>query len=113
MSVKDEDLYKRNKISISDGAKERLIDLLRDRNDIRLMLIDKGCGGKTFRFDFSDAEISDVVVELGAERRLAISPECPTELSIDWIEGIEPHFMFDSPAIVSKCGCGSSFKIAQ
>lgn len=98
-------------ITITESARERLVDLLRDRNDIRLVLAEKGCGGHAFRFDFTNAESSDNIVELGADRRLAISLECPQELSIDWIEGIESRFSFDSPAIVSKCGCGSSFKI--
>lgn len=107
-------------ITLTERAKERILDLLvEERNPelkLRTFVQGGGCAGFSYGFTF-DTEVAeddwafpvnddyDVIVD-------AMSMQYLEGATIDWKEDLmESRFVIDNPNAQTSCGCGSSFSI--
>jgi iron-sulfur cluster assembly accessory protein len=101
-------------LTITETARNRLIDLLNRNKSDRLFLgvANKGCGGNKFSLNFSGTgSIDHVLLDNGI---LIIEPSAQRwmkDLTIDYLgDGLTPGFQFQH-AEHRLCGCGESFTI--
>lgn len=108
-------------ITISQSAKAKIIDILREENNPRMALRTfvqgGGCSGFNYGFTLDDSVNEDdfeialddykVVVD-------AMSMQYLTGSEIDYVESLmESSFSIKNPNANSTCGCGSSFSVGQ
>jgi iron-sulfur cluster assembly accessory protein len=82
--------------------------------DLRVDVIPGGCSGFHYRLAFDHAHDGDAVFE---DRGLWIlidrrSLPLIDGSTIDWAKG-SPGLKIENPNVVSSCGCGSSFHVAE
>jgi len=106
-------------ITVTDNAKQRIVDLLIDENNpntfIRIYVEGGGCSGMQYGFMF-DTELNedDFVVEIDNFKLSvdAISMQYLEGAVVDYKEDLmESRFVIDNPNAATHCGCGSSFGI--
>ena len=106
-------------ITITDSAKEKIVDILAEENNpniaLRTFVQGGGCSGFSYGFTLDEAQNEDdfdfsyddikVVVDSMSYQYLQGS-------NIDYKEDLmTSSFVIDNPQAVSTCGCGSSFSI--
>jgi iron-sulfur cluster insertion protein len=106
-------------ITVTDNAKQRIVDLLIDENNpttfIRIYVEGGGCSGMQYGFMF-DTELNedDFVVEIDHFKLSvdSISMQYLEGAKVDYKEDLmESRFVIDNPNATTHCGCGSSFGI--
>ena len=107
-------------IKVSESAKIKVLDLLAEENNPKLMLRTfvqgGGCSGFQYGFTFDDQQNDDdFVVPLDTQYNLIIDG-----MSMQYLQGAEidytddltgSQFVIRNPNAQSTCGCGSSFSV--
>jgi iron-sulfur cluster insertion protein len=107
-------------IKVSESAKIKVLDLLAEENNPKLMLRTfvqgGGCSGFQYGFTFDDQQNDDdFVVPLDTKYNLIIDG-----MSMQYLQGAEidytddltgSQFVIRNPNAQSTCGCGSSFSV--
>ena len=107
-------------IKVSESAKAKVLDLLAEENNPKLMLRTfvqgGGCSGFQYGFTFDDQQNDDdFVVPLDTKYNLIIDG-----MSMQYLQGAEidytddltgSQFVIRNPNAQSTCGCGSSFSV--
>jgi iron-sulfur cluster insertion protein len=105
-------------VEITESAKQKVIDLLIDENNAKLMLRTfvqgGGCSGFQYGFTF-DEEKNDDDFEIALDDKWklvidAMSMQYLTGAKIDYKEDLQgSQFSIQNPNAQTTCGCGSSF----
>lgn len=108
-------------ITISEAAKAKIIDILREENDPRMALRTfvqgGGCSGFSYGFTL-DEEINEDDFEIPLDEfKVVVDSMSMTYLQgseIDYVESVMgSNFNIKNPNANSTCGCGSSFSVGQ
>ena len=111
-----------NSIYISDKAKEKVIQLMKDAgvNEdnsyfLRVGVVGGGCSGLSYKLDFdNELKPMDQVFE---DKGLKIVTDLKSFLylvntELDFSDGLNGKgFYFDNPNASRSCGCGDSFAV--
>jgi iron-sulfur cluster insertion protein len=108
-------------ITISESAKAKIIDLLREENNPRMALrtFVQGGGCSGFNYGFTlDEEVNEDDFEIALDEFKVIvdgmSMTYLTGSEIDYSEStMGSNFSIKNPNANSTCGCGSSFSVGQ
>ena len=108
-------------ITISDSAKNKVIDLLLEENNKALMLRTfvqgGGCSGMSYGFTLDEEQNEDdFEFPVGNFKVLvdATSMQYLQGASIDYKEDLSgSQFSISNPNAETSCGCGSSFSVAD
>jgi len=106
-------------INISDTAKNKIAELLKEENDpnlnLRVFVQGGGCSGFSYGFTFDeDKADDDFEVALDGARLLvdAMSLTYLSGANIDYKDDLTgSQFVINNPNATSTCGCGSSFSV--
>lgn len=108
-------------ITISEAAKAKIIDILREENNPRMALRTfvqgGGCSGFNYGFTLDD-EINEDDFEIPLDDfKVVIDSMSMTYLrgaEINYVESLMgSNFSINNPNANSTCGCGSSFSVGQ
>ena len=106
-------------IEITDSAKEKITDLLKEENDptlkLRTFVQGGGCSGFQYGFTFDNEQSEDDwEFDLGEHKMLVDS------MSMQYLQGavidykddlMGSSFSIKNPNAQTTCGCGSSFSV--
>jgi iron-sulfur cluster insertion protein len=106
-------------ITVSDAAKEKIVDLLSEENNpklsLRTFVQGGGCSGFSYGFIFDEVKNEDdFEFPVGKFKLLidAMSMQYLTGANIHYKEELMgSNFVIDNPNAQSTCGCGSSFSM--
>ncbi|MEY4334742.1 MAG: iron-sulfur cluster insertion protein ErpA [Bacteroidota bacterium] len=106
-------------ITISEQAKQRIIELLLEENDplinLRTFVQGGGCSGFQYGFTFDNEQNEDdFEFTIGPFKVLvdAMSMQYLEGAEIDFKDDISgSNFFIKNPNAISTCGCGSSFSV--
>jgi iron-sulfur cluster insertion protein len=106
-------------VEITDTAKEKIIDLLREENDptlkLRTFVQGGGCSGFQYGFTFNnDQNDDDWEFDIGEHKMLvdSMSMQYLQGAVIDYKEDLMgASFSIKNPNAQTTCGCGSSFSV--
>jgi iron-sulfur cluster insertion protein len=106
-------------VEITDSAKEKILDLLREENDpdlkLRTFVQGGGCSGFQYGFTFdSEQNEDDFEFDIGEYKILvdSMSMQYMSGAVIDYKEDIMgSSFSIKNPNAQTTCGCGSSFSV--
>lgn len=107
-------------VEITEAAKQRVIDLLIDENNPKLMLRTfvqgGGCSGFQYGFTFDEEKNEDdFEFDLNENFKVVIDAMSMTYMQgavIDYKEEIMgSQFVINNPNAQTSCGCGSSFSV--
>lgn len=106
-------------LTISESAKEKILDLLREENNpklaLRTFVQGGGCSGFSYGFTFDDQQgEDDFEIPLDNFKVLvdAMSMGYLQGAEIDYKEDISGSaFSIKNPNAQTTCGCGSSFSV--
>tara|TARA_B100000575_G_C23107054_1_gene639049 strand:- start:584 stop:907 length:324 start_codon:yes stop_codon:yes gene_type:complete len=104
-------------ITLTDSAKEQIIDLCKknDVDAVKLSVKGGGCAGFKYEWGFvtnDDIQIDDEVFDLQEGKFVVdgISVMYVAGTEIDYVrEVFGSHFEIKNPSATSSCGCGESF----
>jgi len=106
-------------VTFTDLGASKVRELLSEEVDLssaglRVELLPGGCSGFQYRLAFDHAHDGDAVFEDRGLRILIDRRSLPLidGSTIDWVEG-SPGLKIANPNVVSSCGCGSSFHVAE
>ena len=107
-------------VEITEAAKNKIIDLLIDENNPKLMLRTfvqgGGCSGFQYGFTFDDT-VNEDDFEFPLDDKFkvvidAMSMQYMTGAEIDYKEDVMgSQFAIKNPNAQTSCGCGSSFSV--
>jgi iron-sulfur cluster insertion protein len=106
-------------VEITDSAKEKIRDLLREENDpilkLRTFVQGGGCSGFQYGFTFdTDQNDDDWEFDIGEHKMLvdSMSMQYLQGAVIDYKEDLMgASFSIKNPNAQTTCGCGSSFSV--
>ncbi len=106
-------------ITITDVAKSKILDLLREENNpnisLRTFVQGGGCSGFSYGFTMDEVKNEDDFEFPLDEFRVlvdAMSMQYLQDASIDYKdEFMRKEFVINNPNATHTCGCGSSFSI--
>ena len=107
-------------ISITDSAKNQIIDLCKSNNKwaVKLSVKGGGCAGFTYDWSFLDGEndimTNDEVFDLETNKFVVDGMSLMYVLGtkLDYKKEIfGSSFVFENPNAISSCGCGTSFAV--
>jgi iron-sulfur cluster insertion protein len=106
-------------IEITESAKTKIIDLLNEENNPKLMLRTfvqgGGCSGLSYGFSFEEEQQEDdFEFDIGGTKMLidSMSMQYLQGAVIDYKEDLSgSSFSIKNPNAETTCGCGSSFSI--
>lgn len=106
-------------VEITDSAKEKIVDLLREENDptlkLRTFVQGGGCSGFQYGFTFDNEQNEDdFEFDIGEYKMLvdAMSMQYMTGAVIDYKDDLMgSSFSIKNPNAQTTCGCGSSFSV--
>jgi iron-sulfur cluster insertion protein len=106
-------------VEITDSAKEKILDLLREENDpdlkLRTFVQGGGCSGFQYGFTFdNDQNDDDWEFDIGEHKMLvdSMSMQYLQGAVIDYKEDLMgASFSIKNPNAQTTCGCGSSFSV--
>ena len=106
-------------IEITESAKTKITELLREENDpnlkLRTFVQGGGCSGFQYGFTFDEEQNEDdFEFELGEYKMLvdAMSMQYMTGAVIDFRDDtMGASFVINNPNATTTCGCGSSFSV--
>ena len=106
-------------IEITDSAKNKITELLREENDpdlkLRTFVQGGGCSGFTYSLGFdAESKEGDMVIT-SDDIKLFIDGKSLFYLSgteLDFSDGLNGKgFVFNNPNATKTCGCGDSFSV--
>ena len=106
-------------IEITESAKNKIADLLREQNNpnivLRTFISGGGCSGFNYGFTFDDTvNEDDFEIEVGGVKVVVDAMSYPylEGAIIDYKdEMFNSQFVISNPNAKSTCGCGSSFSV--
>jgi iron-sulfur cluster insertion protein len=106
-------------IKLTDSAKNKITEILKEENDeslsLRVFVQGGGCSGFQYGFSIDNEQNEDdIVVEVGSLKVLVdfISSQYLTNSEIDYVEDLNGStFNIKNPNAQTTCGCGSSFSV--
>lgn len=107
-------------LSITESAKNQIIDLceLNNKWGVKLAVKGGGCAGFTYDWSFvdqsNDLEKDDEIIDLGKKKFIidGISLMYIIGTTLDYKKEIfGSSFVFENPNASASCGCGTSFAI--
>lgn len=106
-------------ITISDMAKSKITELLREENDpnlnLRVFVQGGGCSGFSYGFTFDEDKADDDYEFSMDGAKVLVDAMSMTYLSganIDYKDDLTgSQFVITNPNATSTCGCGSSFSV--
>lgn len=106
-------------LTLTESAREKVLDLLAEENDpelkLRIFVQGGGCSGFSYGFTFDNlANEDDFDLEFGPVHILvdAMSRQYLEGAEVDYKEEIMgSQFVIRNPNAQTTCGCGSSFSI--
>ena len=106
-------------ITISDNAKDKIIELLKEENNpdlkLRTFVQGGGCSGFSYGFTFDEDQAEDDwELPVGTFKVLvdSMSMQYLQGAEIDYKESLEgAAFSIKNPNAQTTCGCGSSFSV--
>lgn len=106
-------------INISDMAKSKITELLREENDpnlnLRVFVQGGGCSGFSYGFTFDEDKADDDYEFSMDGAKVLVDAMSMTYLSganIDYKDDLTgSQFVITNPNATSTCGCGSSFSV--
>jgi iron-sulfur cluster insertion protein len=108
------------KLSITDGAKEKIKDVINDQHkdkQLRVAVQGGGCAGFMYDFFIDDFSMEDFKVDIDADISVVIDPISAQYLSgseLDYKDELfKKQFVINNPNANSSCGCGTSFNIVK
>jgi iron-sulfur cluster assembly protein len=109
-------------VTLTEGAAEKIGRLMADEpageaEVLRVAIQGGGCSGFEYALGFDrGAQAGDHELEFHGVR-VVVDPFSAPYLqgsTIDFLDGLqESGFKIDNPNVVSACGCGSSFQVAE
>jgi iron-sulfur cluster assembly accessory protein len=112
-------IYHARGVSLTDASAAKVRELLPEGTDLssaglRVEVRAGGCSGFQYRLAFDHAHDGDAVFEDRGLRILVDNQSLPylDGSTIDWVDALQ-GLQVDNPNVVSSCGCGSSFHVAQ
>ena len=106
-------------ITITDVAKSKIIDLLREENNpnisLRTFVVGGGCSGFNYGFTMDEVKNEDDFEFPLDEFRVLVDA-----MSMQYLQGstikfktelMGANFVIENPNATNKCGCGSSFAV--
>ena len=106
-------------ITITDVAKSKIIDLLREENNpnisLRTFVVGGGCSGFNYGFTMDEVKNEDDFEFPLDEFRVLVDA-----MSMQYLQGstikfkselMGSNFLIENPNATNKCGCGSSFAV--
>jgi iron-sulfur cluster insertion protein len=108
-------------LTISESAKEKILDLLAEENNpklcLRTFVQGGGCSGMSYGFTFEEEKNEDdFEIPIGNSRVLvdAMSMQYLQGAEIDYKDDLMgSSFTIKNPNAETTCGCGSSFSVAD
>lgn len=106
-------------LNITDSAKDKISDLIREENNpslvLRTFIQGGGCSGFNYGFTF-DEEVNDddFTIDIGDCRVVvdSMSMQYLDGATIDYkTEKFNSQFVITNPNAKTTCGCGSSFSV--
>lgn len=103
-------------ITLTKFAADRIIDLLKDKEEtgIRAGVRGGGCSGFTYSLKFDNPEPSDRIIESHGVS-IYVDPKSYLYLmgtQIDFVNELnQSGFKFSNPNAKRTCGCGESFSV--
>ena len=103
-------------ITLTKFAADRIIDLLKDKEEtgIRAGVRGGGCSGFTYSLKFANPEPSDRIIESHGVS-IYVDPKSYLYLmgtQIDFVNELnQSGFKFSNPNAKRTCGCGESFSV--
>src|SRR5215510_16092238 len=108
-------------VSLTESAAAKIRDLLAEEPEgeasvLRVAVQGGGCSGFEYALGFdSGAQEGDHTATVqGVE--IVVDPYSAPYLQgteIDFLDGLQAGFAINNPNVVSACGCGSSFQVAE
>ena len=106
-------------IKITESAKNKIIEILKEEDDeslkLRVFVQGGGCSGFQYGFSIEDEQNEDdLVVEIGDLKILVdyMSLQYLNDSEIDYTEDLSgSSFNIKNPNAQTTCGCGSSFSV--
>ena len=106
-------------LTLTDSAREKVLDLLAEENDpelkLRIFVQGGGCSGFSYGFTFDNlVNEDDFDLEFGPVHILvdAMSRQYLEGAEVDYKEEIMgSQFVIRNPNAQTTCGCGSSFSV--
>jgi iron-sulfur cluster assembly protein len=116
---KEQDMARKQAMSITEGAAQRIQALLAKRGKpsigIRIGVRARGCSGLTYTLEYADerGKFDEVVEEKGVT--LLIDPKASMFIigtEMDFVDDkLQSGFTFRNPNEKGRCGCGESFHV--
>lgn len=106
-------------ITITESAKNKIIDILAEENNpnthVRMFVQGGGCGGFQYGFTLDDIKNEDdweVAMPISSVLVDSASAMYLEGAEVDYVESLmSSEFKINNPLAQSTCGCGSSFSI--
>jgi iron-sulfur cluster assembly accessory protein len=106
-------------VSLTERAATKIKQLMAEEADVgvlRVAIQGGGCNGFEYALGF-DAGVQEGDHEITAHGvPVVVDPYSAPYLSgteIDFVEGLQGGFAINNPNVVSSCGCGHSFQVAD
>lgn len=100
-------------INITDSAKEKVIQLLKETEGasfLRISVIGGGCAGFQYKYDFVTNKADDDLILADKVLIDPVSSDLMDNATIDYVETLgSAEFTIKNPNSTSRCGCGNSF----
>lgn len=109
----------RNIITLTEKASNKLVDILREQNNMKWMMFSVKSGGcNGFNYELMPTnDKPDEKIDIIVNDHLYVCGKSAMYLigtNVDWNKTIMgEYFTFDNPLTHTKCGCGTSFTIKQ
>ena len=108
-------------VEITENAKTKILDLLNEENNPKLMLRTfvqgGGCSGMQYGFTFDEEQNEDdFEFDIGMNKMLidSMSMQYLQDAVIDYKDDLMgASFSIKNPQATTTCGCGSSFSVAD
>ena len=105
-----------NEVFVSESAKVKITEILKDESDgsfLRIGVYGGGCSGFQYKFGIHDVTEDDDVINEWDDGKVvvdAMSIEYMKGATLDYVKDLmSEHFSIDNPSATSSCGCGESF----
>ena len=106
-------------VSISDSAKNRLLELLkneeRENKFVRVGVKSGGCSGLSYELSFDNLKLEDDELIIDNDITLLVNKKSILYLTgtiLEFSDGLNGKgFVFNNPNANRTCGCGESFSL--
>jgi len=114
--------YNAKGVALTDSGAEKVREFLSSQGldqesaGLRVGVRGGGCSGFQYQLAFDEQRDGDVIFEHSGLRLLVDNQSLPyvDGSTIDYVDSLQgAGFQVNNPNVVSACGCGSSFRVAE